>query len=426
MKPLFILLMTALALQAQVIHVDDDASPGGDGSARKPFNNLPEAVAYANTASKNLTIHIAPGRYEVNETMHIQRGMTIMGSDLIELDSDELPTGNSDPASETRIVGGDAIISTMISVGKNGEVIQDVKFSGLTLQNGKGNSAIIDFARVQDFEVRDCILLGWGPLPPVPGAGINTFASSGTIRNTYTTRLLAAALPGAGYPASPANIVFRNNRAVGNRIGVFLVGTSDGISEPGDQLNAEIRNNDLSGNFEQLPSAGMRIALKGTETAGRPDWGVTGLDTGNIHAMVSNNRLVGNKVGIAIDAAFAYRRVPASSPPVCDTRTFHGRFDLTFRDNELRDSTFKPSIITFTQLQTTLTVLAGLPNYTAFQFLHNTTFDIDDRDGTLADAYILHPATDPFVGPPCSADVNNEVLGNTLRINGLLIPNTAP
>ena len=66
------------------------------------------------------------------------------------------------------------------------------------------------------------------------------------------------------------------------------------------------------------------------------------------------------------------------------------------------------------------------PPYAAFQFLHITTFAIDDPDHVLAGAYIDHPATDPFVGGTCSADTIHEELHNTLRINGSLVANTAP
>ena len=56
-----------------------------------------------------------------------------------------------------------------------------------------------------------------------------------------------------------------------------------------------------------------------------------------------------------------------------------------------------------------------------WQYLHGATFSISDRDGTLADALIDHPAADPFVGP-CPGDATREPLGNTLIYNGQVIP----
>ena len=428
MHKLLLVFSITLAMHAQTIHVDAQGPANGNGSAQSPFNSLPAAVAYANTLEGSPAIHVAPGRYELTDTLRIEKGLTLQGSNELEIDEQGWPTGNLvDPAKETRIVGGPALIGVLISAGKAGEVIEGVKLRGLTFQSGPRNGNVLDFARVQDFEVRDSILTGFTTLPAMAGSGINTFASSGTIRGTYTTRLLGAAFIGAGYAGSPAEVVFRGNRAVGNRVGIFLVGTSDGITEPGDQLYAVVRDNDLSYNYEQRPSAGIRVIVKGTEHISGPGYGSTGLSTGNVHATIRNNRLVGNKIGIVIDGAFVTRQQPAPPANVCDTRTFSGLLDLSFRENTLSDSTFKPALISFTQLQTTLSVLEGNPPpYAQFQFLHITTFTIDDPDHVLAGAYIDHPATDPFVGGTCSLDTIHEELHNTLRINGSLVDNTAP
>jgi hypothetical protein len=252
---------------------------------------------------------------------------------------------------------------------------------------------------------------------------IDTYASSGTIRRNYTTRLQGAAFIGAGYAQSPAFVVFRKNRSVENVVGAYLVGTSDGITEPGDQLYAEVRDNDLSRNTAGNRT-GLRIVIKGLEAL---VGGKTGLSTGNIHALIRHNRFIGNGVGIAIDGGFVTRRAPAPPPDVCDGRTFSGSMDITLRDNEIADSIEAPSLITFTQAQKARNILAGRPtNFLDIGYLHSSTFNIDDPDGTLANSFILHPKTDPFTGPPCAADLENEPLQNTLRINGSIIPETAP
>jgi hypothetical protein len=75
-------------------------------------------------------------------------------------------------------------------------------------------------------------------------------------------------------------------------------------------------------------------------------------------------------------------------------------------------------LVTFTRNQAALNpTLLSL-----WQYLHNATFTIDDRDGTLANALINHPASDPFLGP-CPADATHERLGNTLIYNNLVMPN---
>ena len=49
---------------AMVIHVDDDASPGGNGTGRFPFDNLPDAVATPPTVpSQAVIIIVEPGDY---------------------------------------------------------------------------------------------------------------------------------------------------------------------------------------------------------------------------------------------------------------------------------------------------------------------------------------------------------------------------
>jgi hypothetical protein len=62
---------------------------------------------------------------------------------------------------------------------------------------------------------------------------------------------------------------------------------------------------------------------------------------------------------------------------------------------------------------------AMLPQW---QYLHGATFVIADRDGTLANAWIDHPESDPFLGP-CAGNATPESLGNVLIYNGVVVPN---
>jgi hypothetical protein len=56
-----------------------------------------------------------------------------------------------------------------------------------------------------------------------------------------------------------------------------------------------------------------------------------------------------------------------------------------------------------------------------WQYLHGATYTISDPNGALADAWIDHPETDPFLGP-CAGDATNEALGNILIYNGAVLP----
>ena len=411
-------------LAQSTIFVDDDAPANGNGSPQSPFNNIGAAVAYANgLAGHAPTIHVNPGRYELSDTIRIERSLTLQGANELEIDSQGWPTGNLlVPSNETRIFGRAALgTRTMIVAGKDGQVIRDVKVRGFTIEDDSEEGHILDFARVQGFEARDNIFMGTGLLPGGNHAGVQSFASSGIIRNNYFTRLLVAASIGAGYPGSQGEVTFRGNRSVQNRIGLFLVGTSDGIAEPGDQLYALVQDNDISENNNSRASAGIRIMIKGREDIG-PGYFGTGLSTANVQATIRNNRMVGNKVGIVIDGGFVSRRKPPPPANVCDPRTFIASLDLSLRGNTLADSALRSAIVTFTQLQKALETLEGLPNnFVQSQFLHLTTYRIDDPDNALEGRFTDHRASDPFVGGTCILDTTHEPLNNTLEINGSLV-----
>jgi hypothetical protein len=103
---------------------------------------------------------------------------------------------------------------------------------------------------------------------------------------------------------------------------------------------------------------------------------------------------------------------------VCDPRVFSGAIDLELAGNTVTGSLVTPALVTFGRSLAALDP-SILP---LWQYLHGTTFDISDRDGTLADAWIDHPSTDPYVGP-CPADTTHESLGNNLNYNGTALPN---
>ena len=56
------------------IHVDDDAAPGGEGSARFPYNNLTDALKAA-ASRVSPVIDVAPGVYPVDRSLIIDRSI---------------------------------------------------------------------------------------------------------------------------------------------------------------------------------------------------------------------------------------------------------------------------------------------------------------------------------------------------------------
>jgi hypothetical protein len=168
-----------------------------------------------------------------------------------------------------------------------------------------------------------------------------------------------------------------------------------------------VSGNDLSDKTANpKTSFGFRIGVPGEPAPQQ--------SSARVHALVQGNRMVGNTLGVTIDAGFPYRTVNG----VCDRRTFSGEIHVTFAGNTVAGSQLSQALVTFTRNQAALTfALLSL-----WQYLHGATFTIDDRDGTLANAWIDHPATDPFLGP-CPGDATHEPLLNTLIYNGVEVPN---
>jgi hypothetical protein len=259
--------------------------------------------------------------------------------------------------------------------------------------------------RVQDYTVQDNVFRA----PALHG--VQSLASSGRVAGNYFNGDDLATVLGGGYPASPSAVTFTGNRVVHSLNGaVALIGAPNLIAEPGGELDAVLRDNDLSNNTSNNFTWGVRIYII------RRDLGTAGdsQSEGNVRALLQDNRLFGNKIGILLDAGFPYRRVGTT----CDPRIYYGSIDLTLKDNTLTDSLVAPALVTFTRGFTALN-LATLPQW---QYLHGATFTIIDPQGTLADTWIDHPERDPFVGP-CPNDSANEPLGNVLRYNGVVIGN---
>src|SRR4030095_14776563 len=123
-----------------VIHVDDDAAAGGDGSARLPFNTLVDALSAANGIAGSVVIEGARGVYRFDHSLVIERPLELRGSSVPVFGPDGLPSGDVVPATETRLVGTDALgtdslgSDPLISVGRtDGVVISGVTISGFIL-----------------------------------------------------------------------------------------------------------------------------------------------------------------------------------------------------------------------------------------------------------------------------------------------------
>ena len=396
-----------LPQQTPVIHVDDDAPLGGNGSGASPFNNLPDALEKAKLTNASV-IQVAPGDYAIGTTLVIEQSLDLRGSSLLVKESSGWPTGDVQSGTETRIIGT-ALLGTqpLVTVGRrpSGGVVNDVGISGFVFAGASAATIELSLTRVQNFSVHDNVFRGPGLF------GVESTASSGRLVGNYFGGVGTGAIVAGGYPSSPSKVTVAGNRSVRNTLGgVLLNGVSIGIPELGDELDAVIRDNDLSQNGLGTNSFGLRLFVL------RRDLGAPG-DTqsaSNIRALVQSNRLVGNLIGITVDAGFPYRRVGT----LCDARVYTGTIDLTLQGNTLADSVLTPALVTFTR-NTSALIPSMLPQW---QYLHAAAFTITDPQGTLAGAWIDHPERDPFLGP-CPEDAANEALGNILRYNDLVITN---
>ncbi len=415
------LAINAFSAGFQVIHVDANALPGGNGTGAKPYNTIADAVAHARAVGGDPTIQVAPGLYELASSITIDIPLDLVGSNVMGTDSSGLPTGVVSPGTETRIVGLAALgTSPLVSVGRtDATVIYNVNIRDFTFEGGPGGTDDIDIHRVQGFSVTNNVVTGPSPFPTTGATivGILPVASSGSIAGNYIAGVGCGSCITAGYPGSPASILFTGNRSVQNKNGgVLLNGSTFGIPEQGDQLNVVVQGNDLSNNTDAA-SFGLRIFVIRRDP---PDT----QSRGNVNAVILGNHLSGNQVGISIDAGFPYRQSPVpppNGPLTCDTRVFSGTLNIVLVGNTVSGSILMPALIDFTREQATLKSPNQLKSW---QYLHNATYIITDPQGALAGYLKDHPSTDPYVGGLCAADISHEVLGNTLIYNGAIVRST--
>ena len=389
----------ALFPPAVVIHVDDDAAPGGNGTARFPFDNLPDAVDAARAVAGAVIIKVEPGNYALAETLVIDRSLDLRGSTEQVDDSDSWPTGEVIAGTATRVFASNPALTQLVLVDRgDGTVLGDVHIRGFVFE-GTATGISLLLNRVQGYRIADNVFRA------PANFGMQSVASSGRVSGNHFSGIGTGAILTGGYPESPSNVVFQSNRAVRNTTGgVLLNGASFNIPELGDEVTAIVRNNDLSDNVG-VQGFGFRAFIL------RRDLGALGdsQSSASVFAVIRSNRIVGNRVGVFIDAGFPYRSVGTT----CDSRVYSGTVDLRFARNTIAESLLTSSLVTFTRNQAALDP-ALLPQW---QYLHNSIFTISDPDAVLAEAWIDHPATDPLLGS-CPADVTHEALGNVLIYNG--------
>ena len=406
-------LLVALAISASVvtanqtvIFVDDDAAPGGNGSARFPYRDLHDAVTAANAVSGPVLIKVEPGDYVLAAPLLVGRSIELRGSTELMEGDDGWPTGEAVPGTETRIIAANPGGSeSLFVIGRaDAGVLDDIGVRGFVFHGAIDGLEVL-LTRVRNFSVTGNIFRGPAFL------GLQSVASSGRATGNHFSGVGTGAALTGGYPASPSSVVFTGNRSVRNRFGGLLLnGASINLPDLGDQLEADVRGNDLSDNTNSATGFGLRLFIL------RRDPGEPGdsQSSARIRAVVQGNRIVGNVLGVSIDAGFPHRRAGT----LCDPRVFSGEINVSFADNTLAGSLLTPGLVTFTR--NTAALSAAM--LSQWQYLHAATFEIADRDGILANAWFDHPKSDPFIGP-CAGDATHEPLENVLIYNGFPVLN---
>lgn len=390
-----------------VLHVDANASPGGNGTGAAPFQNLPEAVAEARArfleGGSRLKIQTAPGVYVLTGPLLLDvPGLELRGSNVMPLDADDWPSGRVEPGSETRITSNGSFNGApLIHVTPSSSELsgRDVTLANLTVDFNPSGSAIL-IQRAQGFSVKGCFVARASP------GGVHTLASSGTIAGNFITGVGCGVCVGGGNGSSPAMVRVSGNRSVNNTNGgVLLDGGVTGTDASHGSLSALIEHNDLSDSMvNRTAGFGIRIITS-------PSGPFLLANYNHVTAVIVGNRIRGNRTGAIIDAGFPYRAIGSRFDP----RLYSGSLILTFRDNDIAGNVWAPALITFTRSTAALSPSQLSPSSGAsWKYLQDSSFQIRDSQNSLAGYWLDHPEFDPFDG---------RELNNVLTINGDEIPN---
>jgi hypothetical protein len=428
----------ASAAAADIVLKVDTSAPSNGDCKNSPCWTITQAVQQARSERLNapatpIVIRVAPGDYRGNygatggdprtEDLPIVldvSGLTLVGSTVLTLDSDGLPTGGF--VSETRLESDSAMhaIQAVLAVAPTTDAVPltNVTIRGMVLDahnatnNGFANPLVLD--RVTGIVVEGNIVLNGGP-------GIDALMTSGTFHQNYSTCNSDFGLAvSAGSAAHPATVSISQNRFVNNGLhGLVLSGSgfllnvdygktkvipvADG--EIGDLLNATVSNNDLSDNG----AFGVRQMAYSPRPSGDQHNGL-------IRASFSHNRIAGNRFGVVFESGFTWR---AKSNPGPYSMAFVSSFD---GDTIIDNTKFQTEIA----FRNASWVNSGTPTSCFYQPLVNSTITITDPDGSLTGAQIDNPKFDPnfLFGAVCPSDVppSGLALGNTLTINGAVVP----
>jgi len=337
-------------------------------------------------------------------------------------------------------------------------VLRGIEISGLTLDaRGPEPRAAVAVRRAVGFQVRGVVIEGGN-------FGVFTSGSSGRVERSHVSGVSAACalcinapLGGDAGGEPDAGVDLAGNTLEGNFLGIFLIGSSTGLRQLGDHLDVDVRGNVIRNN-----SLGVRIAPQ-LRPYGWPGFSQV---TGNVTARLTGNELEGNADhAYLFDNGFGYREDVTGpdifdfdyqgTPSPCAPRWFTGTLHIRL-SGEVVGPRNGPAEINFTR-----PLGSGFEHW---QYLHHAKYTIVDPGNALhafdgpdsaLRAGIDHPQYDPYqdlfptqdpridecksqrlydqVGGPRlhpgtplvdSPTALDQALGNTLTINGVVMPHS--
>ena len=185
-----------------IIHVDDDAAPGGNGTGRFPFDNLPDAVAAARTVPGSVKIRVRSGDYPLAEALVIDRSLDLIGSTEQVDGTDRWPTGEVVPSTATRVFASNPALTQLVLVDSGyGTVLTDVNIRGFVFEGTTGGISLL-MNRVQGYRIADNVFRA-----PANFA-MQSVASSGVVSGNHFSGVGTGAIFNGGYPGHPRTSCF--------------------------------------------------------------------------------------------------------------------------------------------------------------------------------------------------------------------------
>jgi len=432
-------LALTLALAARPAAAEDlyvDASqPPGNGSQGSPYQTISAAIARARNDrmtmavpdSETIVVHVRAGEY-FGSYAHAGQGFEqlpilldvpnfeLRGDTVLALDAEGWPTGAVN-GTETWFTATPFLGSGynpdrfVFLVGPTSDRLTgaDVTIGGFVIDGGlngeKGNGVGIGLDRVAGASIA-------GNVITQTYLAMFARASTAAIRGNLCHNCYVGGILQGGPAASPGSYLFQDNSSVRNTNG--LITSASGMVYAWDPAltpvpaNAlydvnyvAVIHNDLSDNNHVKGfSCGIRCGLFSPVLP-------AGQSTGHLTVDVERNRIVGNSVGIHMDAMFPYRWYPQ---PL--TVAFHGYF----ADNQVTANDVAPALITFTRNRAALKQTPSeLNNY---KYLEDSLFELIVVDDELAGFWYDNPAFDPVSG----VALDNTLLVNGVPFNGRNIP----